>query len=1214
MQRRFLINTIIVTLLLKLLLSNYVYTDASALTVIPLWNIRQNGSYPCNLYKDSQNVTTFAGNSFQTNCEVKLISSNNTAALLQLPEEATQDAFLYAERKGDLLNCQNRFLVITDVRPCSIVFWHQKIQLYLKGNTSIFINEMQVTQSSSLCPKPVDVQEHVKHRVSQTNFCCIKEFNHSVSCTRFPDNSCVFYDFPYNCDATLNDIAVVFQCYDDSTYSNYTALLMYPSDVVSVDLTDQNIVRISGSPFRRLHNLKVLDLGYNKLSVIDPHSFQELDTLTFLSLRVNHLSTLDGSLFQSLQNLETLVLAYNKLSFVDPKTFQGLDKLTFLSILGNGLVSPHGSPFQRLQNLKTLILDSNKLSFVDPPTFLELDSLTFLSLTENLLVTLHVELFTTLNMLQRLNLNVNNIYTLQVGIFQNLISLTGLYLDRNNLTFLHRELFSNLTVLTHLRLDRNRLVSVSSDLFKNLPNLYDLKFDKNQIISLDQNIFSRASKLKYLDLSSNYLTVLPRGLFKSLKKLISLYLYENNIATLDEDIFNKAPMLISLNLADNALTYLPSKLFSCLRNLISLFLNDNEIISLDEKLFNNSRNLRWLFLHNNNISVLPHDLFAGLILLEVVDLRQNQIISLSNTMLSNVTNIIRLDLSRNKLSILPNILFREFSKLQHLDLHENRLVYLDSDLFNGTRSLAYLYLHDNKLVMLPNGLFQELISLTVLTLHSNKLKSLPSDIFAGLFNLESLFLQDNYIPTVGYQILHGLQSLRLLNLSHSSTNSLDFDLFQDTGKLEFLDLSSNKLESIPNIDHLNRLTFLNLQGNSLIKITDETFSNISKDIYMVVSQPEICKCYVSGNISCNALDDISPYLTCSRLLSDRILVVMMWLIGLSALFGNIFVLTYRKVKHDKDQIQTFLLSNLAMSDLLMGIYMLLIASADIYFGESFPMQAESWRSGITCKIAGTISIVSSEASVFFLTLISIDRYINIKYPYSDRKLGNKSSVVLASILWFTSLVLGIVPSSFGGNSRYMAFYDNSHVCIGLPLALIKAHSVTIYKEMMMNPQGRFWYEKQEVESEYLGEISGMYFSSAVFLGLNCICFLIVALCYVEIVRDVIKSPNVRVGISNNIKEEIRLTVNVSVLILTDFVCWFPIIILGILVQAKVLTLPPSVFAWCVTFILPINSAINPFLYTIAYAISNYQKQVQEREVEFQQRNQRKNSCTTDTKL
>ena len=1164
MQRRFLNNSVIVTLLLKLMLSSFVYTDVSALTVIPSWNIRQNGSHPCNLSKDSQNVITFTGDSFET-CEVKLISSNNTATLLKLSEETSPATLLYAERQGDLLNCQNRFLVITDVIPCSIVFWHWEIQLFLKGNTSFFISEIPVSQSSSLCPKPVDVQEHdVKHRVSQTNICHIKEFNHSVSCTRFPDKSCVFYDFPYNCDAILNDIEVLFKCYDDSTYSNYTALLMYPADVLSLDLEEQNIVKIHESPFRRLHNLKVLELGYNKLSIIDPHSFQELDTLTFLSLRGNHLSTLDGSLFQSSQNLKTLKLDYNKLSFVDPKTFQELDTLLFLLLSGNRLV------------------------------------------------TLHVDLFSKLDMLQTLYLDANDIDNLPLGIFQNLVSLRELYLDSNNLIFLHQDLFANLTVLTHLMLDRNRLVNVTSDLFRDLPNLSDLRLDKNQIISLDRNIFSGTGNLQYLTLADNELTVLPRGLFKGLKNLDSLYLDINCIAALDEDTFIETPLLVTLNLAHNALTYLPRNLFNGLTNLINLFLQNNKITSLGEKLFNDNRNLMWLSLHNNSISVLPHDLFEGLTLLKWVYLQQNQIISLSEGMFSNISNMFRLELDQNEVSILPNKLFREFGKLQHLDLHENRLIYLDSDLFNGTRSLAFLYLDNNKLTVLPNGLFQKLKSLTVLTLHSNKLKRLPSNIFAGLSNLESLFLQDNYITNIGYQILRGLPSLRHLNLSHAFISLLDFELFQDTRKIEFLDLSSNKLKSIPNINHLNRLTFLNLQGNSLIKITDETFSNISKDIDMVVSQPEICECYVSGNISCNALDDISPYLTCSRLLSDKILVVMMWLIGFNALFGNIFVLSYRKVKRDKDQIQTFLLSNLAMSDLLMGIYMLLIASADIYFGESFPMQAESWRSGITCKIAGTISILSSEASVFFLTLISIDRYINIKYPYSDRKLGKKSSVILASLLWFTSLVLGIVPSNLGGNSRFTAFYDNSHVCIGLPLALIKAHSTTIDKLTSYN--GRFLYEKQTVESEYLGEISGMYFSSAMFLGLNCICFLIILVCYVEIVRDVMKSPNVRVGISNKVKEEIRLTVNVSVLILTDFVCWFPIIILGILVQAKVLTLPSSVFAWCVTFILPINSAINPYLYTIAYAISSYRKQAQERQIESQQRYQRKNGSTMDTQF
>ena len=94
---------------------------------------------------------------------------------------------------------------------------------------------------------------------------------------------------------------------------------------------------------------------------------------------------------------------------------------------------------------------------------------------------------------------------------------------------------------------------------------------------------------------------------------------------------------------------------------------------------------------------------------------------------------------------------------------------------------------------------------------------------------------------------------------------------------------------------------------------------------------------------CEAEGERSSYLTCDRLLSDRVLVVLMWLIGLNALGGNIFVLIWKRLASDRNSVQNLLLTNLALSDFLMGIYMILIASADIFFGEKFPMKAESWE-------------------------------------------------------------------------------------------------------------------------------------------------------------------------------------------------------------------------------------------------------------------------------
>ena len=52
---------------------------------------------------------------------------------------------------------------------------------------------------------------------------------------------------------------------------------------------------------------------------------------------------------------------------------------------------------------------------------------------------------------------------------------------------------------------------------------------------------------------------------------------------------------------------------------------------------------------------------------------------------------------------------------------------------------------------------------------------------------------------------------------------------------------------------------------------------------------------------------------------------------------------------------------------------------------------------------------------------------------------------------------------------------------------------------------------------------------------------------------------------------------------TDFLCWMPIIIMGFLSASGTVEIPADVYAWAAVFILPLNSALNPFLYTFAIA-------------------------------
>ena len=1000
--------------------------------------------------------------------------------------------------------------------------------------------------------------------------------------------------------------------------------------------------------FLGLTNLKYLYLSRNQITSLDNKLFTETIKLIRLDLSVNALTVLPNGLFMELTSLKYLYLNRNQINSLNEALFEEVNKLFWLDLDDSDLTILPKGLFTGLTNLKYLYLNRNRINSLDESLFNETNKLTMLKLHDNSLTALPKVLFTGLTNLKYLYLNRNQINTLNEGMFDETNKLYELFLDGNSLKILPKRLFIRLTNLKYLYVSRNQialldeilftetinlimldlsdnaLTVLPNGLFTGLTNLKYLYLNRNQINSLDGALFKENNKLTELHLTENNLTVLPKEVFMRLGNLEYLYLSKNHINSLDEALFDKNNKLTALDLEENNLTVLTKGVFTGLRNLEILYLSGNQINSLEETLLNETNKLIELHLVGNNVVNLPNQLFKGMGNLVYLSLSENQINTLQGELFNENNKLTKLYLAGNNLTVLPNGLYMGMGNLETLSLLGNRINSLDKELFSETNKLTVLTLSYNNLTIIPNGLFRELKhlsnlivrgnqinslhknlfnetkTLTEINFHHNNLVRLPNELFKGLGSLVSLYLNNNKLVNVHVEMFRDLINLQMLYLGQNRLQSLNFDLFKYTKNIKILDLSSNELTIIPDISNIGQLFYLNVKDNSMTGITNETFSNLAKETYLVVSQHEICVCYVPDDITCTAADDKSPFLTCDRLLSDRVLVLIMWLIGVNALCGNIFVLCLKQKTIDKNKVQTFLLRNLAMSDLLMGVYMALIASADVYFGKYFPMQAETWRSGLTCRIAGTISIISSEASVFFVTIISIDRFVSTKYHNSRCKLRKMSSVVVAIVLWTIALVLGIIPSTLAGNND--KFYDNSHVCIGLPLSKLKVYKTTESEEWsFICPDDNICYWKQPIQSQYLGEVNGMVFASVMFLGLNFLCYLVILACYIEIIWTVFKSSK-RAGLNPDMKEQIRLTAKVAAIVITDFACWFPIIIIGILVQAGVLTLPPDVFAWCVTFVLPINSAINPYLYTIAAIINSRLKKARIAPVENQQEN------------
>lgn len=68
-------------------------------------------------------------------------------------------------------------------------------------------------------------------------------------------------------------------------------------------------------------------------------------------------------------------------------------------------------------------------------------------------------------------------------------------------------------------------------------------------------------------------------------------------------------------------------------------------------------------------------------------------------------------------------------------------------------------------------------------------------------------------------------------------------------------------------------------------------------------------------------------------------------------------------------------------------------------------------------------------------------------------------------------------------------------------------------------------------------------------------------------------------IRNHIKKEMTLAKRFFFIVFTDALCWIPIFILKLLSLLQV-EIPGTITSWVVIFILPINSALNPLLYTL----------------------------------
>ena len=285
---------------------------------------------------------------------------------------------------------------------------------------------------------------------------------------------------------------------------------------------------------------------------------------------------------------------------------------------------------------------------------------------------------------------------------------------------------------------------------------------------------------------------------------------------------------------------------------------------------------------------------------------------------------------------------------------------------------------------------------------------------------------------------------------------------------------------------------------------------------------------------------------------NRGVQVCVWILGLTALLGNLLVILMRVVVKEDNKVHSFLLTNLAMSDLLMGIYLLIIAMKDVQWQGVYFAHDYKWRSGVPCALTGVLSMVSSEVSVLMLTVITTDRLICIVFPFKVRRMNRSVALAVVGGVWVFGVMLSVIPivglEYFYDKKRNVGFYGKSAVCLPLQLSAER--------------------------------MAGWEYAVGIFIGLNFVSFVYILVAYIVMFMSV-KSASKKVR-STNMKRESQMARRMLFIILTDFLCWMPVILIGVLsILGKFHDPEKQAYIWIAVFVLPVNSSINPILYTFS---------------------------------
>ena len=366
-----------------------------------------------------------------------------------------------------------------------------------------------------------------------------------------------------------------------------------------------------------------------------------------------------------------------------------------------------------------------------------------------------------------------------------------------------------------------------------------------------------------------------------------------------------------------------------------------------------------------------------------------------------------------------------------------------------------------------------------------------------------------------------------------------------------------------------------------------------------------------NQVDCSDRSDeckVNPISSAEEIIKSPNLRKYIWFSTLAIIALNIISITKccNKIKNlDKKHLVRFynlmFVINLSFSDLIFGFVLATLAFFSNKFSGYYCLNDFKWRSSIGCNVIGMLTIISSQTSLNLLVLMTGFRLYTTYKPFNSLHSFKTKFTFLILICWFVPITISFIPILL-----HQKFIQSTIVSSNMfQKNKIIDSIVNLGDKLATNRNTQnfeIWFKNiDEMKTQHpnanitVKNTFGFYSSSTVCLpdfysksllasnfsfvlmSFNLILIVLISTGYIFI-HYKISSSKVKIVSTNRTEQERKFMVRVSLIVVTDIVCWLPIIVFTY-ANYFGYQIPDIVVPLSSIVLLPINSFVNPFLYS-----------------------------------